>query len=372
MSEVRDAVANDTRQHYGYIYSKDRNVYLVDQEAAGVVKEIFSMYFSGTKYSKIAKELNDLHIDRPDVHKAKLFGYDLSSPEEREWNGDIVENILTMEIYKGVKEEKDDGETRVIVPAIIGTSMYDKVQKKISASIRRKRGSGTKKFILAGRVYDKDTGKELAYRTFPDPSTGIFYDGTAEGGPIDKGSFEEKLTDEDGRRNFISLKDILDAGRKVLDQERNRALNVWRHLEADVKEKDEASYRKEANELFSELSDLCSERMKRNIAHDNKEMSEETFLKGEKEFKVRSCENEKKFWLVMAEKEGLEGSDIAQNKWLKLYCNIELPEVMSQRFLQKYVERIDVENFQKIEITLKDLKWKEKFPEEWLSPESEV
>ena len=119
-----------------YGYKKDPNEkhhWIIDEEAAPVVRRIFQMAASGNGTGVIANALRDDHIDRPSVHFAKLsFGIqkntaDMSRPydwaatsvaqilERQEYLGHTVNFKTWTESYKDKKKKKVPLEDRVLI-----------------------------------------------------------------------------------------------------------------------------------------------------------------------------------------------------------------------------------------------------------------
>lgn len=91
---------------YGYIEDPDDMYHLiVDEEAAKVVREIYSMYSNGMGYYKICQSLNDRKIPTPSRHK-KLQGLKFVCPYypngAEYWNIDTIRKILLDETYDGI------------------------------------------------------------------------------------------------------------------------------------------------------------------------------------------------------------------------------------------------------------------------------
>lgn len=91
---------------YGYIEDPDDMYHLViDEEAAKVVREIYSMYANGMGYFKICESLNERKIPTPSRHK-KLQGLKYVChyyPNGAEyWNIDTIRKILLDETYDGI------------------------------------------------------------------------------------------------------------------------------------------------------------------------------------------------------------------------------------------------------------------------------
>lgn len=91
---------------YGYIEDPDDMYHIViDEEAAKVVREIYSMYSNGMGYFKICESLNERKIPTPSRHK-KLQGLKFVCPYypngAEYWNIDTIRKILLDETYDGI------------------------------------------------------------------------------------------------------------------------------------------------------------------------------------------------------------------------------------------------------------------------------
>lgn len=90
---------------YGYTKDpKDRHKLLVDEPAAKIVREIFSMYNSGLGKVSIARKLNDRSIPCPSEYK-RLNGLNYTNGQRvdltKYWTYSTVNNILHNEMYVG-------------------------------------------------------------------------------------------------------------------------------------------------------------------------------------------------------------------------------------------------------------------------------
>lgn len=90
---------------YGYIKDpKDRHKILIDEPAAQVVQEIFSLYNRGMGKISIARKLNDKNVPCPSEYK-RLNGMNYTNGQRTEltkyWTYSTINNILKNEIYIG-------------------------------------------------------------------------------------------------------------------------------------------------------------------------------------------------------------------------------------------------------------------------------
>lgn len=90
---------------YGYIKdSKNHHKLLIDEPAAQIVREIFSLYNSGFGKISIARKLNERNIPCPSEYK-KINGMNYTNGMRTEltkyWTYSTINNILNNEIYIG-------------------------------------------------------------------------------------------------------------------------------------------------------------------------------------------------------------------------------------------------------------------------------
>lgn len=113
MSESIKSVLNDKRKkgiHIGafalYGYKKDPNRkghLLIDDEAAAVVREVFTLFSQGFGKTAIARILNDRGIPNPTEYK-RIHGLRYKQPERKNstlWKYSAIANMLKNEIYIG-------------------------------------------------------------------------------------------------------------------------------------------------------------------------------------------------------------------------------------------------------------------------------
>ena len=86
---------------YGYIKDKeDCHKFIVDPEAASVVKKIFSMILEGHTRQQVVEYLNLNHILTPSIYFKEILHYDINNVS-KEWNLAMVDNILRNRTYTG-------------------------------------------------------------------------------------------------------------------------------------------------------------------------------------------------------------------------------------------------------------------------------
>lgn len=172
-----------TNPPYGYKKDPDdKTRWIVDDEAAAVVKEIFHLCMSGYGPTQIAKELRKRRIETP-AEYGKRVGVNVPAAKQREnddpcrWTTSTVVHILERreytgctvnfktykKSYKSKKQVKNDPSEWAIFEgmheAIIEPEVYDTVQK-IRDGRRRQTPMGEMP-ALSGMVYCADCGHKL-------------------------------------------------------------------------------------------------------------------------------------------------------------------------------------------------------------------
>lgn len=200
MSENIRSVLTNRRQngfHIGafapYGYEKDpekRGHLVIDPEAAGIVREIFSLFADGYGKSAIAKLLNSRGIPNPTEYKRQK-GMRYKQPEKTAstlWKYPTVASILTNEVYIGNLVQGKYGsvsyKTRQNKPRpkeswirvtgthepVIGDALWNQVQMKVC--------SHAKPFASTGRVHPlsgKVVCMHCGYAVSPHKNHGHYY-----------------------------------------------------------------------------------------------------------------------------------------------------------------------------------------------------
>lgn len=173
---------------YGYLKDEDnKNHLVIDEYAADVVRDIFSMKLCGMSQQAIADKLNADGILSPIQYK-KSIGVGLNSSFQKsvkpKWSYNAVLRILKNEVYTGTvvqgkcttpnykikkrihKDETDWIRVEDMHDAIIPKSDFDIVQE-ILLRDTRVAPDQSEVFPLAGMVYCADCGEPMVRKTVP-------------------------------------------------------------------------------------------------------------------------------------------------------------------------------------------------------------
>lgn len=106
--QARGKAGKPTTNHAIYGYRKDpedKHHWLIDEEAASVVRQIFQLSMSGKGPSEIASILRDSKVERPSVYMAKRGQGTMKNTADAsrpyDWAGTSVANILAKPEYMG-------------------------------------------------------------------------------------------------------------------------------------------------------------------------------------------------------------------------------------------------------------------------------
>lgn len=172
--------------HVPYGYRKDpadKKNWLVDEEAAQVVKRIFTLCMEGRGPMQIAKILQEEKVLNPTAYKRRQGIATPSSEgvDPYHWNTNTVVHILERKEYTGCtvnfktytnsiwdKKQRDTPEEKQAVfygthPAIIDPEVFDKVQE--IRQQRHRRTKTGKSNMFSGLVYCADCGAKMRYCT---------------------------------------------------------------------------------------------------------------------------------------------------------------------------------------------------------------
>ena len=171
---------------YGYLWDEKREHWLVDEEAAEVVRRIFSLTMEGCGPYQISKLLSEAKVEIPAVHLARFDeGVNRTKPvkDPYGWGSSTIVNILKKREYLGhtvnfktrkhFKDKKshyvDESEWTIFEnthEAIIDQETFDNVQR-VRGNARRYPDGFGEAYPLTGLMYCADCGgKMYVHRTY--------------------------------------------------------------------------------------------------------------------------------------------------------------------------------------------------------------
>lgn len=170
---------------YDYLKDpNDKNALVVDEEAAGVVRDIFQMFLDGMSKNAIVRHLNDHGVLCPALYKQERLGLKYQNPQmsmskrplwcamtvggilkNRMYCGDMVQGRYRMKSYKVHVQEVVPQDEWYIVEntheAIIDRETFDKAQRLLMRDTRT--GPQQKKlYLFSGFLKCADCGRAMS------------------------------------------------------------------------------------------------------------------------------------------------------------------------------------------------------------------
>ncbi len=344
-------------EKYGYVLSADRKELLIDEEAAAVIREIFGMILEDLSYAQIREILNSCKIPSPAAYRGQ---WEKSEKKEinSNWTDGAVRRIVHCTAYAGYWEKKlGDMTCRIPIAPIVEPDVFEKAQEKCRGCDRKQNRTGIKHSIFSRRIFDAETGKPLFQRNFASGDTAFVIN--AQVNVLPK-----------SRKKYIPYDEVADTVRQAIAEEILLAGNVMQRLKqgdgAAFLQKALQEYSERATELFEEMSALTEKRIRIYQAYQSGEIAESDYQKQVETIRDELFGYETEMSEMTKRTEYLKTAYSSKNEWLLLFADAVLPEDLGAEEIKKWVTRVEVSNFETVQIMLEKAEWKALFPKEWL------
>lgn len=175
---------------YGYLWNGDKTAYVVDEEAAAVVRQIFEWKLQEVSVYTIVERLKAGGIESPERHKRRAGARNGDNIQGEGWCPSTIRGILQNRayigemvcgksetaLYKGLKKHVTETDKWIVVPdahpSIISASDFEAVERQMqkdsshretamewSADIRAGMID-----LFAGKIFCADCGKRMYYK----------------------------------------------------------------------------------------------------------------------------------------------------------------------------------------------------------------
>lgn len=185
-AKMRDGQFIGSSCSYGYKKDpENHNHLIIDEYAAGVVREIFNLYLKGFGKSKIASILSERGILIPSIYKREVLGINYYNAKAldttKNWSYQTIHTILNNEIYTGRlvqnkantlsykdKKKKALPKSEWIVAehtqeAIIGENVFERV-KELQKIRTKSVNTGKECGVFSGLIFCADCKHAMARR----------------------------------------------------------------------------------------------------------------------------------------------------------------------------------------------------------------
>lgn len=175
---------------YGYLWNGDKTAYVVDEDAAAVVRQIFEWKLREVSVYTIVERLKAEGIESPERHKRRAGTRNGDNIQGEGWCPSTIRGILQNRayigemvcgksetaLYKGLKKHVTETDKWIVVPdahpPIVSTSDFEAVERQMredsahretamewSADIRAGMID-----LFAGKIFCADCGKRMYYK----------------------------------------------------------------------------------------------------------------------------------------------------------------------------------------------------------------
>ena len=175
---------------YGYLWNEDKTAYVVDEEAAAVVRQIFEWKLQEVSVYTIVERLKAGGIESPERHKRRAGTRNGGNIQGEGWCPSTIRGILQNRayigemvcgksetaLYKGLKKHVTETDKWIVVPdahpPIVSISDFEAVERQMredsahretamewSADIRAGMID-----LFAGKIFCADCGKRMYYK----------------------------------------------------------------------------------------------------------------------------------------------------------------------------------------------------------------
>lgn len=343
---------------YGYRYKGTEMELEIDPEAAANVKKIFQLVSEGNSFKKTAEIMTEAAVMSSGKYVDKLWGRTVKNPEEP-WKKDQIKRIIYNRLYLGEWIRTINGKKCMVsCPAIIDKELFDKANNRRSQKVDKSNLGKTPMNPFAKMIFDKETGIPLKIHTQQRLKIQVFRRSYAE---------KEKTTCRKGNIPYV---DVYDGVYELLLKEKRRAERLLKMIATSEweyeKQRQLQKVRASAQDSFAKMMEIENENYQLYSQFVNGSISSEEYECCKQQninlFEEEDC----LFQQDMEQIEKIEKCFSADNPWIRLFAEADIPEKLEREHIKKWIERIEVVYFEYVEVCVKYREWKERFPKQWL------
>ena len=351
---------------YGYLKDEDnRNHLVVDEYAADVVRDIFTMKICGMSQQAIADKLNADGILAPLQYK-KRIGVSLESSFQKtvkpKWSYNAVLRILKNEVYTGTvvqgkcttpnykikkrihREESEWIRVEDMHEAIISKSEFDLVQELL---LRDTRVAPEKSevFLLAGMVYCADCGEPMVRKTVPAGDKKYVYY-VCSGNKRDKGTCSSHCFPAKKLIRTVTETVSTHIGKMIALSEAVEIISKTESTKPDI-----LKYEDRISKLREEV-ESCNSR-KKNLYEDFKDeiLSKEEYSMLRDRYQKQLEEAESCIASLEAERDMILANGSGKQEWIEKIKTYKGIKELDRSLITFLIERIDVIDGNTIQVT---------------------
>ena len=355
---------------YGYVKNPENKYqFLIDEEAAQVIRRIFHLYLAGYSRGSIARILNEEKILTPSEYKRKVQGLNYANAREkpgakgwayptlsvilknRVYTGDMVQHKTEKISYKVDKYRYISAEEQIVVEntheGIIDKETFEQAQELMK---KRTRTPGflcdkAKVNPYAGMLVCGDCGYNLLRVTCRDGYDCATYH--SKGNALCKSHFIPKSILDEVVKQEIQKQAALAFRERDKDE----------ILKADERKRKTDRQRAEAHQkierLHKELTSIQKYRKKTYENYVDNILNKEEYLSYKNEYEQQEKEVREQIRRTEEEKENFGSNEAAYEGWIAKFINYGTLEEVTREIVVELIDKIIVNGDKSIDIIFK-------------------
>ena len=329
---------------YGYRLSEDRKSIVIDEYAAEIINQIFSMLNSGMNHKQIIKYLDEKNIENPGKYTHRVC---ISKPDTitQRWTKSCIDNIRRNIKYTGCDMDTVFG--KITYPRIVEPDVFEKLKEQ-AANNTKTRDIYDRYFNpFSSIVFFGENNEKLILRT------------------VDGRKDESYFRLRNGKKKIIGFYELYDAVKKTVLSEKERAVEILKMLESEgsfiFKEKIREEYRDKSAALFEKSKEIAALSVKVGLDFEKGMVSERDYYKKNESLDEQQKKYNESFKQIIDEIDRRIKKLNKKNKWLSLYSSLDENGTLDRTTVRKIIEKIIVNADGSVETILKT-PGKEAFP----------
>lgn len=361
---------------YGYLWNEDKTAYVVDEEAAGAVRQIFRWKLQEVSVYTIVEQLKASGVESPERHKRRVGTRTGDNIQGQGWCPSTVRGILQNRayigemicgksetaLYKGLKKQLAAKEDWIVVldahPPIVSATDFEAVERQmLEGSAHREASMEWSADIragmidlFAGKIFCADCEKRMYYKRQHIQCKGVVF----------RGVYDCSTHVRRGHDTCFShsiRQDVLD--KKVFHIVRDQlrvALDYEKLLKAMRGSAGEVNIREKYNAAVSSV------KLKLNALKKKRTGLYENYVEGilnEEEYAFAKQTYEEQYETLsrlldeaVERRERFLESISPENKWLTMMRGVSRMTELTQELVDAIIKRVLVYNKDRIEVEL--------------------
>lgn len=341
-------------EKYGYFLNEERKGFVIDEEVAPIIREIFYLLSEKEmKYSEVAALMNERGYESPMKHLARVGQKNIPDCRSH-WGLYSVQRIAQNTAYIGYWYKMVDGERKKLeIPPIVPKEQFDRIAQRYELSPNKHHGEERSKNAFVKQIFDKGTGTPLVCRLHraekPYQTFSLEF--------WDQDRIEYDYVMEEAVAALFAEQELAQIAGKLVDTK----------MCADELNRRKEVLGEKARLLFAKMVEVEQEHIPLYCQKENGEISETEYIRQRTEIFEVLAEQEKEFAKLMEQVQMLETAYSRGNPWIQFYSRIEIPDVLEKAQVRKWIDRLLIKDLETVEVIFpeKYTKWKDILPPQW-------